>query len=242
MIIYLISGPRNVSTALMYSFNQRPDTTAIDEPFYGLWLKRIGKKQPYFDEVMVQLECDDADKIHDEIEQIEKLKGNVFIKNMGNTVHYMNENRLLKYRHIFLIRDPAETIASHIKIDPSITSEDLCLEHQVKIYNWLKQETKEDPIIIDSNDLRRDPTTILTETCRKLNLPFTDEMLSWPDGPKSIDGLWAGAWYTEVHASTGFRPPPSRKITRQDLPSNLVQVYDDVLPYYQELLSHCIRI
>ncbi|CAF5023950.1 unnamed protein product, partial [Rotaria sp. Silwood1] len=40
MIIYLISGPRNCSTALMYSFNQHPDTVVIDEPFYGLWLKR----------------------------------------------------------------------------------------------------------------------------------------------------------------------------------------------------------
>ncbi|MGI8649730.1 MAG: sulfotransferase family protein, partial [Rubrobacter sp.] len=29
------SGPRNVSTALMYSFRQRPDTSVVDEPFYG---------------------------------------------------------------------------------------------------------------------------------------------------------------------------------------------------------------
>jgi hypothetical protein len=186
------------------------------------------------------MECDNADKIHDEIEEKEKIKGNVFVKNMANTVQHMNENRLLKYRHVFLIRDPAETIASHIKVDSSITSEDLSLVHQVKIYDWLKQKTKEDPIVIDGNELRRDPETVLTQTCKKLNLPFTDKMLSWPAGPKSIDGLWAPAWYTEVHASTGFRPPSSTKITRHDLPNNLVSLYDEVFPYYHKLLSYSI--
>ncbi|CAN5550553.1 hypothetical protein BH24ACT18_BH24ACT18_19250 [soil metagenome] len=29
------SGPRNVSTALMYAFRQRPDTLVVDEPLYG---------------------------------------------------------------------------------------------------------------------------------------------------------------------------------------------------------------
>lgn len=240
MIIYLLSGPRNVSTALMYSFNQRPDTMVIDEPFYGIWLKQIGKRQPYFDEIMLRMECDDGDKVHDEIEAKEKLKGNVFVKNMANTVKHMNKNRLLKYRPIFLIRDPAETIVSHAKVDALITSEDLCLEHQLKLYNWVKETTKEDPIVIDGNELRKDPLTILTRACNRLNLPFTDKMLSWPAGPKSADGLWAQAWYSEVHASSGFRAPPTTKITRENIPSALVQVYDEALPYYQKLHSYSI--
>ena len=36
--IHLISGPRNISTALMYSFGNRMDMTVIDEPFYGYYL------------------------------------------------------------------------------------------------------------------------------------------------------------------------------------------------------------
>jgi hypothetical protein len=240
MIIYLFAGPQDISTALMYSFNQRPDTVVIDEPFYGIRLKKIGKRQPYFDEIMLRMECDDAVKIHDEIEKNEKIKGNVFVKNMANTAQDMNENRLLKYRHVLLILDPAETIVSLIKINPSITSDNLCLADQVKIYDWLKVKTKEDPIVIDGNELRRDPAAILAKTCRKLNLPFTDEMLSWPAGPKSIDGLWAQDSYTDVHASTGFRPLTTTKIMRHDIPSNLVSLYGDVLPCYEKLLSHSI--
>jgi hypothetical protein len=69
MIIYLLTGPQNLSTTLMYSFNQRPDTTVIDEPFYGIQLKQIGKRRPFYDEIMLKMECDDANKVHDDIEQ-----------------------------------------------------------------------------------------------------------------------------------------------------------------------------
>lgn len=63
MIIYLLSGPRSFSTALMYSFNQRADTVVIDEPLYPFWLKRIGKLQPHYDEIMLSLQNIDANKI-----------------------------------------------------------------------------------------------------------------------------------------------------------------------------------
>ena len=45
-IINLISGPRNLSTALMYSFSQRPDTKVIDEPFYAHYLSTTGIDHP----------------------------------------------------------------------------------------------------------------------------------------------------------------------------------------------------
>ncbi len=240
MIIYLISDSHNLSTALMYSFSQRPDTIVMDEPFYGIRLKKLGKRQPYFDEVMLRMECDDAEKIHDEIERNEKIKGNVFVKNMANTIQYMKENRLSKYHHVFLIRDPAETIVSLMKKSPSITLDNLYLADQMKVYDWLKEKTKENPIVIDANELRRDPAAVLVATCKRLDLPFTDKMLSWPVGPKSIDGLWAQASYIDVHGSTGFRPPSTTKITRDDIPSNLLSLYDDAFPFYQKLLKHSI--
>ena len=240
MIIYLISGPRNISTALMYAFHQRPDTVVMDEPFHGIQVKQMGKKQPYFDEIMLRMECDDAEKIHDQIKENEKIKGNVFVKNMANTVQYMKENRLLNCRYIFLIRNPGETLASRMQMNSSVTPEDLDLAEQVRIYNWIKENTNDDPIVIDGDHLRRDPGIILTKACQRLNLPFTDKMLSWRAGPKSVDGLWAQASYTDVHASTGFRPPSVAEVTREDLPDHLAALYDDAFPHYEKLLSHSI--
>jgi hypothetical protein len=111
----------------------------------------------------------------------------------------------------------------------------------VELYDWFKKISKEDPIVIDDNELRRDPLSVLTHVCNRLDLPFTEKMLSWPVGPKPADGIWAEAWYKDVHSSTGFTPPSSTKITKENIPSNLVQIYDQGLPHYQTLLSHSIR-
>ena len=50
--ICLWSGPRNVSTALMYSFAQRSDTRVVDEPLYGHFLRVSGTHHPGRDEVL----------------------------------------------------------------------------------------------------------------------------------------------------------------------------------------------
>ena len=45
-IIAMWSGPRNVSTALMYSFAQRQDCVVWDEPYYAAWLAKLAKITP----------------------------------------------------------------------------------------------------------------------------------------------------------------------------------------------------
>ena len=52
------SGPRNVSTALMYSFAQRSDTRVVDEPLYGHYLSVSSANHPGADEVIADMECD----------------------------------------------------------------------------------------------------------------------------------------------------------------------------------------
>ncbi|MDP9438778.1 MAG: sulfotransferase family protein, partial [Actinomycetota bacterium] len=52
------SGPRNVSTALMYAFRQRPDTLVVDEPLYGHYLKVTQAPHPGDDEVLAAMDTD----------------------------------------------------------------------------------------------------------------------------------------------------------------------------------------
>ena len=35
------SGPRNISTAMMRAWENRPDTVVVDEPFYARYLARL---------------------------------------------------------------------------------------------------------------------------------------------------------------------------------------------------------
>ena len=44
--IAMWSGPRNISTAMMRSFENRPDTAVVDEPFYAAYLATTGAIHP----------------------------------------------------------------------------------------------------------------------------------------------------------------------------------------------------
>tara|TARA_X000001036_G_scaffold346075_1_gene325965 strand:+ start:592 stop:885 length:294 start_codon:yes stop_codon:yes gene_type:complete len=46
MRIAMWSGPWNISSALMRSFENRSDTSVCDEPFYGFYLKISGAPHP----------------------------------------------------------------------------------------------------------------------------------------------------------------------------------------------------
>ena len=45
--IAMWSGPRNISTALMRSWENRPDCSVMDEPFYACYLKEGGHYSVY---------------------------------------------------------------------------------------------------------------------------------------------------------------------------------------------------
>ena len=70
-IINLISGPRNLSTALMYSFSRRPDTKVIDEPFYAHYLDTTGINHPGREETLNSMSSD----INEVLKNINKTNG-----------------------------------------------------------------------------------------------------------------------------------------------------------------------
>ena len=53
MILAMWSGPRNLSTAMMRSFANRPDVIDVmDEPLYASYLFRSPKRHPMHDEIL----------------------------------------------------------------------------------------------------------------------------------------------------------------------------------------------
>ena len=58
MKIAMWSGPRNLSTAMMYSFGNRSDFAASDEPFFGAFLARTGIDHPMREETIATMEND----------------------------------------------------------------------------------------------------------------------------------------------------------------------------------------
>lgn len=235
MVIQLISGPRNVSTALMYSFAQRPDMKVMDEPFYAVYLKLTNLNHPGREEVL-QSQDQNPDKVFDLIQKQEQIYRNVFVKNMGHHLQSFDYHKIANYQNVFLIREPGQMLFSYAKVREQPTLNDIGLKHQAELFTWLQSQGKH-PVVLDGNELRQDPAKVLKELCTRLKLPFLEAMLSWPAGPRAEDGCWAPYWYANVHQSTGFTPPDSRVNT---LPENLQETYEASLPYYNFLKKYAI--
>lgn len=50
--IAMWSGPRNISTAMMRSWENRADTVVVDEPLYGPYLATTGKRHAMYEEII----------------------------------------------------------------------------------------------------------------------------------------------------------------------------------------------
>ena len=56
--IAMWSGPRNLSTAMMYAFAARGDCVVWDEPFYSAYLQATGMDHPMRDQIIAAHEPD----------------------------------------------------------------------------------------------------------------------------------------------------------------------------------------
>lgn len=230
------SGPRNVSTALMYSFRQRSDTRVVDEPLYGHYLETTGADHPGDEEVMEQMDCDGERVVRDVI--LGPCERPVhFFKNMAHHLAGLDPGFLPRITNVLLIRDPEEVLPSLARQLPHPTLRDTGLAEQVEILETVLNRG-ERPVVLDAKELLLDPPGVLREACARLGLPFERAMLRWPAGPKPEDGIWAKHWYANVHASTGFG---AYRPKTEPLPRGLRPLLGECRPLYERLLEHAIR-
>jgi len=233
------SGPRNVSTAVMYAFAQRPDTQVVDEPFYAHYLLQSGADHPGRAEVLESQPRNPSivmPKLMSEMPKYDVL----FLKNMAHHMLDMDEEleRLTEeFVHLFLIRDPAEMLLSLEKTLPNPTMRDTAYRRQLQLFKKVQNSSR--PFcVIDSRELLKNPKYILSALCDKLDIPFTKSMLSWDPGPIPEDGIWAKHWYDSVHKSTGFEPYQPKK---EPIPDHLNSLYEECSAIYDKLFAHAIK-
>jgi len=230
MFINLISGPRNVSTALMYSFAQRKDTTVKDEPFYGYYLKLTGIIHPGRKRIMNSI-SNDIDEVTDDL--LNQNHGDQFIlvKNMAHYHINVDEKFLRSATNIFLIRNPAELLVSLSKVIKDPTLDDIGIKKSWELYRQLI-DADQKPIVFDSGELLKDPDLMLERVCKAIGISFDSNMLTWQAGPPKEDGIWAEYWHHNLHKSTGFIKSESKGV---EVPEELKAVCDEASCYYNEL-------
>ncbi len=233
-IICLWSGPRNISTALMYSFAQRNDTQVVDEPLYGHYLKTTGTKHPGYAEVLESMNCN-GDQVIADLLATRSSKSVLFAKQMAHHLIDLDHSFLLDVTNIVLIRDPAEMLPSLTFQLPHASLSDTGLRQQLKLYEALSEQ-RYPPIVLDSRKLLLDPPSVISQLCTRLDIEFDMAMLEWPAGPLSDDGIWAKHWYHAVHKSTQF----AKYQPKDSFPTDLEPLLEECRPYYEQLLKHAI--
>jgi hypothetical protein len=233
------SGPRNISTAMMRAFENRPDTVVVDEPLYGAYLARTGVDHPMREQVIDSQPRDVAAAAAGLLEPLPRGSRVHYAKHMAHHVSRdLDLDWTLKFRNVLLIRDPVEVVASYVRARESCEPEDIAIPQQGWLLELWDQHGLEVPII-DAGEFLRAPEPHLRWLCDWLGIPFTDGMLSWPAGPRDSDGVWASHWYAAVWESTGFQPwrPRETSLSEHD-----AAVAEACRPTYDALYARRVRV
>ena len=231
-VICLWASPRNISTAMMYSFAQRKETAVVDEPFYAYYLNNInsntlhpGKKE------ILNSQSSNFKKVLRELNEIH-TKELLFIKNMTHHLNGQNIDFAKNWCNIILTRSPKRSIASFSKVIKTPSLQDLGYRLQYELAKEF-QKKKIDFYLLEAEDLLLNPEKQLKKVCDFSQIKFSKEMLSWNKGGIIEDGVWAKYWYENVHNSTGFKKSNFQEEIQ--LPVKYNSLYKEASSYYEAL-------
>ena len=238
--IAMWSGPRNISTAMMRSFENRPDTVVSDEPFYAHYLDKTGLEHPGKDDVLASQSTDWYEVATMCSGEIPDGKPIWYQKHMAqHNLEGCDLSWIENVKNCFLIRNPKYVIASYGKRFPVENERLLGFVQQSELLNMIENATGKTPPILDSKDILMNPIGILSKFCEIIGIPFMDHMLNWPAGKRDSDGVWAPHWYNRVEESTGFKPYSEKEI---ELDDSLKPIYEKCLFHYNQLWEKRISV
>ena len=203
------SGPRNISTAMMRSWDSRPDCAVVDEPFYACYLLESGADHPMRDDIISSQPMTRAGVV-----DALSAQSAVAIQYEKHMTHHMPRSVDLSWtrglKHVFLIRSPERVIASYRQKMPSVSADDIGIIRQRELFDEITAITGQRPPVVDSVDILSNPAHILRQLCVALDVPWWEgAMTQWKVGSRPTDGVWAAHWYGAVESSTKFSLPPS---------------------------------
>jgi len=232
------SGPRNISTAMMRAFENRPDTVVVDEPLYAAYLVRTGIDHPMREAVIASQPTDLSAALAG---LSSPLPAGVRVHYAKHMAHHVSRELALgwtlRFRNVLLIRDPGEVVSSYTRARERCEPEDIGLPQQGWLHALWDEHGVEVPVI-DARDFLDAPEAYLRWLCEWLGVPFTERMLSWPPGPRASDGVWGAHWYSAVWSSRGFEP---WRLRETSLFGHEAAVAEACLPIYETLHARRVR-
>ncbi len=232
------SGPRNISTAMMRAWENRPDAVVVDEPLYAAYLATTGIHHPMRDEVIASL----PPTYPEAVAVITTAPCAAELQYQKHMTHHILADTDLGWlgglRNAFLIREPRRVVASYARKRGEPTLEDLGFPQQLRLYEHLLATGAQPPVVL-AEDVLRHPEPTLRKLCEALDVPFYAEMLHWPQGRRDSDGVWAPHWYESVWRSTAFGPP---RDATPELSGTLAELAARARPYFERLYTQRLRV
>ncbi|MEM9234551.1 MAG: HAD family hydrolase, partial [Pseudomonadota bacterium] len=160
--IAMWSGPRNISTTMMRSFENRADTAVTDEPLYAHYLTVTGHIHPMQEDIL-------SAQSGDWREVVAGLTTDTpapvwFQKHMTQHITpNMDLGWLASLDHFFLIRDPRLMAPSFLRKMGTARPEDLGLDQELVLFREVERLTGKAPPVVDANDVLNNPEAVLTK-------------------------------------------------------------------------------
>ncbi|MFH8611425.1 sulfotransferase family protein [Streptomyces sp. NPDC018029] len=233
-VIALWSAPRSRSTAFLRMMMGRDDVLALHEPFSRLadfGSAEVGGRV-----------------VHSEAELIAAIgdmgaKSRLFFKDTTDFRYpgvLEDQEFLREVCHTFIIRDPAEVIASHYALNPELRREEVGFARLQEIYVAVAEAQGAEPVIVDSDDLIERPEATVRAYCERVGLPFDPTTLSWSPGMPSEWQLTA-RWHQDASATDGFVKSTKKYADTVESNPLLADYHREELPFYTYLYERRLR-
>ncbi|MFJ6618267.1 sulfotransferase family protein [Kitasatospora sp. NPDC091335] len=233
-VLALWSAPRCRSTAFARMMTERDDRVVVHEPF---------SRVVDFGEVEV------GDRVaHTEQDVLARLRAiaaekPVFFKDTTD-FHYpallADEDFLAAATHTFIIRHPAEAIASHHALNPDLGRDEIGFARLYEIFTAVQNATGTTPVVVDSDDLLDRPAETVRAYCAAVGIPFVPEALNWGAGMRS-EWQTTSKWHQSTSETTGFARGRSDGAEKVAADPVLRAHRDFHLPYYEKLRAAALR-
>jgi len=235
-ILALWSAPRSRSTAFFRMMCERGDLQVLHEPFS--YLAEFG---------MVEAGGEVLRTERDLLARMRELGGSspLFFKDTTDERYpgLLDDQRFLAQDavHTFIIRHPAETIASYHAINPDVELHQIGFEAQYEIFRAVWESTGEVPVVVDAQDLVDHPDAVVKRYSEAVSIPYLENSLSWqPESRKE----WQPSerWHSDASSSSGFRAKPQEYGVDVAAHPVLGRYLEHHLPFYEKLRAHRLEV